>query len=163
MFFTATCLNWNNLLQRKEHKDIIMDSLNYLVQEEQVKVYAFVIMHNHIHIIWKHLRNETKDKIQHKFLKFTAQQLKRILKLNYPIELEKYWVNLKDREYQFWQRNSLSVELGYEDIFKQKLDYIHANPVKAEYSDLPEEYYYSSAKFYETNLDEFGFLTHYGD
>jgi hypothetical protein len=30
-------------------------------------------------------------------------------------------------------------------------------------SPYPEDYKYSSAKFYETGIDEFGLLTHYCD
>ena len=43
--------------------------------------------------------------------------------------------------------------------FIQKMNYIHYNPVKAGLCGNPEEYKYSSAKFYETGVDEFGFIT----
>jgi hypothetical protein len=72
-------------------------------------------------------------------------------------------VNAKDREYQFWERNALSVELRSHPVFIQKLDYLHWNPVKAGVCKLPEEYTYSSALFYETGVDNRGFLTHYKD
>ena len=51
----------------------------------------------------------------------------------------------------------------------QKLEYIPAQqdiqaaivtPVKAGLCNLPEEYYYSSAKFYHTGIDKFGMLIH---
>jgi hypothetical protein len=44
--------------------------------------------------------------------------------------------------------------------FNQKLDYIHYNPVKAGLCKLPEDYYYSSAKFYFDGVDAFEMLTH---
>ena len=34
----------------------------------------------------------------------------------------------KDRNYNFWKRNSLSIELRTQKVFNQKLDYIHWNP-----------------------------------
>jgi putative transposase len=43
----------------------------------------------------------------------------------------------------------------------QKLEYMHWNPIRAGLCKLPEEYYYSSAKFYEYGIDDFGILTHY--
>jgi putative transposase len=46
-------------------------------------------------------------------------------------------------------------------VFYQKLNYIHYNPVKADIYSLPEEYYYSSALFYEKGVDNFGFMEHY--
>jgi putative transposase len=65
--------------------------------------------------------------------------------------------------YQFWERNSLSVELRSSKVFNQKLEYIHHNPVKAGLCINPEDYYYSSAKFYTTGVDDFGMLTNADD
>ena len=76
-----------------------------------------------------------------------------------PVLLKEYKVDLKDREYQIWKRNPLSIELFTNKVFHQKIDYIHRNPVKAGLCKLPEEYKYSSAVFYETRLDEFGLFT----
>ena len=48
-------------------------------------------------------------------------------------------------------------------IFQQKLNYVHLNPLQEKWSltKKPEDYYWSSAQFYETGIDHFGFLTHY--
>ena len=47
----------------------------------------------------------------------------------------------------------------------QKLDYIHTNPVKPYWSlcESKLDYKFSSARFYETNVDEFGFLSWLAD
>jgi hypothetical protein len=45
----------------------------------------------------------------------------------------------------------------------QKLKYIHENPVKAGLCAHPLEYKYSSAMFYHTGTDNWGFLTHIRD
>ena len=62
--------------------------------------------------------------------------------------LSVFKVNKYDREYQIWKREPLSIDLLNESMFKQKLEYIHYNPVRAGLCAVPEEYYYSSAKFY---------------
>jgi hypothetical protein len=43
---------------------------------------------------------------------------------------------------------------------KKKIDYIHFNPVSGKWNLAKDylDYYYSSARFYETGVDEFGFL-----
>ncbi len=66
--------------------------------------------------------------------------------------LEEFKVDKKDRDYQFWKRRPLSVELYSELVYWQKIDYIHDNPVKAGLCKYPEEYKYSSAKYYELEL-----------
>jgi putative transposase len=164
-FFTATILEWKYLLEPDRFKDIIINSLLFLKNERSIVVYGFVIMPNHIHLIWQVQDGFIKEKIQLRFLKFTGQQMKFELAKTDPEKLEAYRVNAKDREYQIWERNSLSVDLWTQAVFIQKLNYIHNNPLHdrwklAQYAD---DYKYSSAKFYETGYDEFGLLTHYAD
>ena len=120
-----------------------------------------MILSNHIHLIWQVQENNKKENVQRDFLKFTAHQIKNDLIKNHPKVLPYFEVNAKDRNHQFWERNSLAIELYTEAIFMQKFDYIHCNPVKAGLCNLPEEYKYSSAKFYETGVDTFGFITHF--
>lgn len=162
-FFTATILEWKPLLQLHYYKDEIITTLQFLTTQKRIRLYAFVIMSNHIHLIWQPLADQTLQSIQHSLLKHTAQVFKVHLQKQHPGLLEQYKVSAKDRTYQFWERNSLSVELRSPKVFNQKLDYIHYNPVKAGLCILPEEYYYSSATFYATGVDDFGMLTHYMD
>ena len=145
------------------YKDIIIKSLKFLKAEGSVVIYAFVIMPNHIHLIWQIQDGYKQDNIQMRFLKFTAQQMKsRLTDTNDP-KLSQFIVNAKDRKYQFWERNSLSVDLWTQEVFMQKLDYIHNNPLQEKWRlvGFPEDYTYSSAKFYESGIDEFGLITHF--
>ena len=162
-FFTATCLEWKKLLKLEKYKDIVVESLRFLVVENRINLYGFAIMDNHIHLIWQIKGTYKKEEVQLSFLRFTAQKIKQDLEINNPYALEKYRVNAKDRTYQFWERNALHIELSNESILIQKLDYIHDNPVKAGYSLCPEDYKYSSYRFYNGQDDEFEFLKHYAD
>jgi hypothetical protein len=47
------------------------------------------------------------------------------------------------------------------NVASQKIDYMHYNPVKANLSETPEQYFYSSYRFYELNENTPGFLTHF--
>jgi putative transposase len=162
-FFTATILNWNYLLKDDNNKEIVIDSLKFLKKEGSIKVYAFVIMPNHIHLIWQIQDGYTQPKVQMRFMKFTAQQFKFGLIDNADPTLQMFKVNAKDREYQFWERNPLSVDLWSPDVFMQKLDYIHNNPLQEKWklAEQPADYKYSSARFYGTGYDEFDLITHF--
>ena len=94
-------------------------------------------------------------------MKYTAQQIKFDLQENNQQLLEEFRVNAKDRTYQFWERNSLNIDLYSDEVYLQKENYIHYNPVEAGLCKYPEEYYYSSARYYETLVDDFAFLTHW--
>jgi len=160
-FFTAAIYQWNHLLSDDAHKNIVIESLKFLVTDKRIEVNAFVIMSNHIHLIWLPLFGFMPSNIQASFMKYTAQQLKRSLIKNDIEALPNFKVNKYDREYQIWKREPLSIELISEDLFKQKLEYIHYNPVKAGICEKPEDYYYSSARFYLDGLDSFKMLTHF--
>jgi len=72
------------------------------------------------------------------------------------------YVGLKDRKYQVWKRNSMSIDLITEKFFKQKFEYVHNNPCQPHWNlaQHPTEYRYSSARYYDGLGDEFGLVTH---
>ena len=80
-----------------------------------------------------------------------------------PEDLKEFKVNAKDRIYQFWERNPLSVEIWSEKVLLEKLKYIHENPVRAGMYKYADDYKYSSALFYKSGKDNWGFLTHLRD
>jgi putative transposase len=160
-FFTATIQNWKQLLKNDEFKEIIIEGLKFLVNEKRIELSAFVIMSNHVHIIWQPLQQYTLTQIQMSFMTQTAKAIKKKLALENPDILEQLRVNKYDRTYQIWKREPLSIELFTEKAFMQKLEYIHENPVTAALVNFAEEYKYSSAKFYLEGIDEFDMITHY--
>jgi putative transposase len=113
----------------------------------------------HLHIICQSKGNNCIKKIQNSFIKHTSKEFKKQLEKD--DNLKAYEVNAIDRKYNFWQRDSLNIELFTAAVFNQKLNYIHYNPVKAGLCNLPEEYHFSSALFYEKGIDHFGFIEHY--
>ncbi|MFN3405951.1 MAG: transposase [Cytophagaceae bacterium] len=120
-------------------------------------------MSNHIHILWELTRLNWKELPNTSFNKATAHIIVNDLQSNHPNVLEKFSVNEKERSYRIWQRDPLAILMDRKDKLEQKLDYIHLYPLNAKWnlSKYPEEYFWSSAKFYETGIDGFGFLSHY--
>src|ERR1019366_3849435 len=98
-YFTATVYEWEPLLANDNYKDIIIESLQYLVDKKRIELNAFVIMNNHIHLIWQALQSFTPSQIQASFMKFTAQQLKPSMMKNDIDLLASLKLNKYDREY----------------------------------------------------------------
>ena len=162
-FSTATILNWHPLLKNNAFKDILIGSLQALTKQNLLTVFAFVIMPNHLHIIWSENENTRKESAQASFFKFTSHQFLKRLKKSDENLLKLFMVNKADRKYQFWQRNTLDIEVISEKMFDQILNYIHNNPLQKHWKlvDDAVKYKYSSASYYEKNIDEFGILTYY--
>lgn len=159
-FFTATIRQWKPLLKESFYCNVILDSLQYLSSKELADVFAFVIMPNHIHLIWRTNKLNGKETVQGSFLKFTAHRFKQLLLQTQPSVLNGFAVEAKNKKYEFWQRDSLAVHLYTPEVAYQKLEYIHLNPL-AEHWQLatdPSDYFYSSASFYEKDELRFPFL-----
>nr|WP_260172174.1 hypothetical protein [Mucilaginibacter phyllosphaerae] len=56
--------------------------------------------------------------------------------------------NINNEVYQFWQQNNHPVQLSTNQMMKQRLNYLHHNPVESGSVEYPPEYLYSSAKDY---------------
>ncbi len=91
-------------------------------------------------------------------LKYTGHTLLKSLKAEGKEGL--YKVNMANKSHQIWQRDSLGIEIYSKPVAKQKLYYIHFNPVIGLWQLAKDDisYYYSSARFYESGVDDFGFL-----
>jgi len=146
-FTTATILEWKHLLRQNAMKDVIINSLRFLANEKRAVLYAFVIMPNHIHLVWHIPEEHTLTNVKASLLSYTAHQFRKILLAENPSELERYRVDLSDRMYQFWERNPLSVAIYHDEVFWQKVQYVHWNPCAEKWrlAESPEQYKYSSA------------------
>ena len=99
-YFTASIRNWLPLLGSDKYKNIVTESLNFIVKDKRIELNAFVVMDNHIHLIWQPLAGQTLSSIQLSFMKFTAQKIKFALALDNPALLAQCKVDKIDREYQ---------------------------------------------------------------
>lgn len=160
-FYTDTIFDFKHLLDDNALKMIVISSLQYLVQKELVTLYGYVIMPNHIHLLWYIKAQNGKESPAGSFAKYTAHQFKKHLAATN--ELHLYKSDKDDRQYQFWKRDPLAIAISTEAIFLSKLEYIHNNPVRDKWKlcKYPEDYRWSSAKFYLEGTDEFGIVTHY--
>ena len=149
-FLTCTVINWIPLFGKVEFTQIILDSLNFLQRQQRLTLYAYVIMENHLHII---ASAASLSKEIGNFKSFTARCIIDLLEKNnsnYILnQLEFYKLKHKTRqEYQLWQEGFHPQAILDEEMLRQKLDYIHNNPVRRGYVDEPAHWRYSSYRNY---------------
>ncbi len=138
-FVTCTILNWLPIFTRKESVDILLDSLRYLQKEENLKLYAYVILENHIHLI---VQSSDVAKSMRHFKSFTAQTL--LKQFQFYKKAHKV-----DKTYQLWQEGYQPKLIQTDAMMINKIQYIHENPVKRGYVDNAIHWRYSSARDYE--------------
>ena len=93
-------------------------------------MFAFVIMPNHIHLIWRTKELNGKETAQGSFLKYTAHEFRRMLLKEDGEKLSSYKVDAENKKHEFWQRDSLAIHLYSREVAFQKLKYIPARPVR---------------------------------
>ena len=163
-FWTSVIKDWKHLLDNDGMKMIIIQSFQWLVQHELVYIYGYVIMNNHIHVLWEQLKMNGKETPKESFEKYTGHMFLKELRKEGK-SLNDYATKQKDRNYLFWQRDPLAIIIRDRAMAGEKLDYMHYNPLQPHWqlSNEPAGYKFSSAKFYENGEDEFKILTHYMD
>ncbi len=164
-FWTDTIHHWKRLLKLDKYKEIIINCWQELTNRGHIAIYAFVIMPNHLHVIWEMQELNGKEMPYASFNKFTSHQFLADLRANHPAVLPYFYVDDNERRFRFWQRDPLAILMDNCPKVEQKIDYVHNNPIQEHWNLAvrPEEYRWSSARFYEEGVSEFGFLTHYKD
>lgn len=151
-FITCTVHQWVDVFTRKDYIDILLDSLRYCQQNKGLKIYAWVVMTNHIHLIVSSDKEELSD-ILRDFKKHTAKKIYHAIETN-PRESRKRWMTWllkKDDAIWFWEEGYHGEEITDKAFLDSKVNYIHMNPVRANIVEKEEEYLYSSCgDFYGT-------------
>ena len=148
-FMTLTVQGWLPVFTRPESVSILLDSFRFLMNEG-LRIHAWVILENHLHLV---AQSPQLDKDIARFKSFTAHQLLAYLQQQKATTLLNQLQQLKlahktDRQFQFWQEGVHPEWISSVEMMRQKIEYIHQNPVKRGYVDLPEHWRYSSARDY---------------
>ena len=155
-FLTLTVVDWVDVFSRPKYKHIIVDSLNFCIEQKGLILYSWCLMTNHLHLIARANEGSNLSDIIRDFKKFTSKEI--IAAIQDASESRRNWMlnrfefagryNKKIKYYKFWQEGNRPKEIITGEFLQQKLDYIHQNPVVAEIVKKPEDYLYGSAGDY---------------
>ena len=132
----------------------LYDSLNYYRHKQEFKLLGYVIMPDHIHLILWPFGQATVSEIMRDYKKFTARRIIRQAE----VERREAWTaafaqagQQTERSHnKVWQDSYWDVNIYTERLLRQKLNYVHRNPVRAGLVGVPEEYPHSSYRSYVT-------------
>ena len=127
--------------------NILIESFKYCQRKKKFCLFAYVLMKNHFHAI---LSADNLAKFMKEYKSYTARQIVNQLKEdNRNNVLNLMRINKKkyktDSIYQVWQEGFHPQLIQGIDMFRQKANYIHENPVRGGYVENPEDWKYSSA------------------
>ena len=158
-FITFSVVGWIDVFSREQYKEIFVESLKYCQENKGLILHAWVIMTNHVHLIVSSNTNKIEHLVRD-IKKFTSKMIIEAINEN-PGESRREWMlgifnytgqqNNNNKEFQFWKQDYHPIELDTAEKTKQRLDYLHENPVRSGLVWEPWHYKYSSAIDYYTN------------
>lgn len=155
-FVTTTAARHKCIFQRDDIKRILVDALYYVSLMNQAKLYAFVVMPNHFHAIVQCVQTHPLKDWVRAFKTSTSQLIVRYHRVRQDDEmlaiLASLVTNPKRYRYKVWEDGYLAKAVFSPDFLRQKLEYIHNNPLQPHWNltDAPEAYPWSSARSYLT-------------
>ena len=169
-FVSFATVNWIDVFTRQIYFDILAESVSYCRKEKGMELFCYCFMPSHIHFIFRSSKDQPSELLRD-FKRHTAKKIIEAIENN-PQESRKEWLlwmfkragNKQGNvtKYQFWQHHNKPIELWSEKVIKQKIDYIHNNPLEVGYVTNIVDWKYSSARNYQDDntileIDNIGF------
>lgn len=148
-FITSVTHKRLPVFRTDKFKDLLCKALTEARTSGQILFFAYVIMLDHVHFITDGKR-KLSDTLRY-LNGISARRLIDHLKENGPEEsLRKLQLEEKAGNYKYslWEHHSDKFLLTSESMFMQKVNYIHNNPVDEGLAERPEDYKYSSARYW---------------
>ncbi|MCG6186648.1 REP-associated tyrosine transposase [Maribellus maritimus] len=156
-FVSFAVIDWLDVFTRNEYKNIIIDSLQYCQQKKGMEIFAWCIMTNHVHLVFRSTGDQKPELLLGDFKRFTSKAIVKAIMEN-PKEsrndflLEQFLKagnkSSNVNKYQFWRHDNKPIELWSNKVIDEKISYIHQNPVEEGFVFRAEDYMYSSAADY---------------
>jgi putative transposase len=142
-FVTFSCAKRRRLLDDDQAKGIVIHYLAVQLANQQGSCLGFVVMPEHVHaLVWFHEEGRLSA-FMNQWKRRSSMQLKQL----YRERLSAYGHRI-DLQGPMWQPKYYVFNVYTERKAREKLDYMHHNPVKAGWVEHAQDWLYSSARWY---------------
>jgi REP element-mobilizing transposase RayT len=158
VYFTSfSVVDWLDVFTRNEYKNIIIDSLYFCQQKKGMEIFAWCIMTNHVHLVFRSASDQKPEQVLGDFKRFTSKTIVKAIIDNQKESRKEFLLEHFSKaaskasnvsKYQFWRHDNKPIELWSNKVIDEKINYIHQNPVEESLVFRAEDYLYSSAADY---------------
>ncbi|HVZ39750.1 MAG TPA: transposase [Candidatus Kapabacteria bacterium] len=154
-FVTWTVVDWLAVFTTHERFTVLIEALAHGRAEKGLLVHAYVAMPNHAHLIISSEPTAALPGIVRDLKRHTSRVLTHMLEESRAGTHLQHFMEAARRsgrgnEYALWLEGYHPVAIYTQRFFRQKLDYLHDNPVRKGYVRRAEDWQYSSAGDYIT-------------
>ena len=150
LYITVVTKDRLPVFRTDQMKEVVCRAIDEARKSAGFLLFAYVIMWDHMHLLTN--RPSTTSNVLRVLKGITARRLIDYLKENdHSSSLAKLQHQERDQNYKYslWQTEKNVLPVFSEGMFMEKVNYIHNNPVRAELSERPEEYQWSSAGIWQ--------------
>ena len=140
-FVTFSCYCRQPLLDAPEARDRFAYILDQARQHFGFRLVGYVVMPEHVHLLMSEPKNGDPSKV----LQALKQRVSRAL----TPKRGRHFPTQSGSQAHFWQRRFYDFNVWSAAKVREKLDYMHANPVKRKLVELPGQWPWSSWSHYE--------------
>jgi putative transposase len=143
-FVTFSCYQRRRLLDCDRAKKVVLGVLNSQLTKQEGLCGGFVVMPDHVHaLVWFPEENQLSH-----FMKQWKQRSSIQIKRLFATKLVQY-AQTFDSTDPVWQARYYDFNVFSEHKLREKLEYMHQNPVRANLVAQPIDWPWSSARYYE--------------
>jgi putative transposase len=150
-FVTFSCYRRRPYLESRRARDRFVNVLRQVRAGWKFRLVGYVVMPEHVHLLMSEPRKGDPSKV----LQALKQKTSRILKRR-TVQGKQLSLRFADSEANanhFWQRRFYDFNVWSTKKVREKLDYMHLNPVKRKLVSHPKDWPWSSWSHYEKSQD----------
>jgi len=149
-FVTGSIIRWRPIFKFEDYRNIVINSLNWHISNKRMKVFAFVVMSNHLHWISYPIPPYSIIGNIWSFSSYTAHEILRATRSNGDQDFIRVFSKYAERRklHKIW-KDFQAKNIHSQGFLMQKLEYIHNNPIREYILVSRAEYPFSSARYYD--------------
>jgi putative transposase len=153
-FVTTNAVQHRRLFRGDVIKRLIIDSLDCMRLRKRLKLYAFVVMPNHLHVIIQCRAEDPLADVMRDLKKHIADRIVRHYQVKGNQSVLDFLASVVTRpdkhRHKVWEDGYDARDIFSPEFLRQKMTYVHNNPCQPHWNlvERPEDYAWSSARFY---------------
>jgi putative transposase len=147
-FVTFSCYRRRPLLGTRRARDRFVQVLDEIRSRHAFRLIGYVVMPEHVHLLLSEPSKGTPSKALQVLKQKVSRALRRKGKKSIPGQLTLPFSQPRKEAAAFWQRRFYDFNVWSAKKLREKLEYMHANPVKRKLVVHPKDWPWSSWSHY---------------
>ena len=147
-FVTFSCYRRRPLLGTRRARDRFVKTLDEVRSRHAFRLIGYVVMPEHVHLLLTEPKKGTPSKVLQVLKQKVSRKLRGMGKKSRPGQLLLPFSEATTENPAFWQRRFYDFNVWRGKKVREKLEYMHANPVKRKLVVHPKDWPWSSWSHY---------------